>query len=405
MPVFEFQGYRAEGKKASGIVDADSPKAARIKLRRQGILATKVALDTGARELQRSPVATLLNRITVRDISGFTRQLATLQSAGLTLVESLDALIEQAANVRFKKIVTDIREQVTHGSSLADAMALHPAQFDEMYVSLVRAGEASGALGETLTQLAEFNERRQRQRSKVTAAMIYPAIMTVVGSGVLVFLMGYVVPKTQAMFEDMNQALPLPTVILLAVSDFLTNWWVPLAVVAVVALFALRQYARTERGRKRLDTLRLSAPVFGPLYRTAAIARFAGALGTLLAGGVELVAALRITEKAVGNAALAGAVDRAIVNITEGETIAEPLRQSGMFPPVVTQMIAAGEKSGALERMLEKISEAYEFEVETTVTALTSMVEPVLILVMGTVVGFIVLAILLPIFELSQVIH
>ncbi|HEB72367.1 MAG TPA: type II secretion system protein GspF [Nitrospirae bacterium] len=405
MPVFEYKGYSQTGKKVAGVVDADNVKSARVKLRRQGIMSTNVDYDTTAREIQRAPLSSLFNRITVKDISDFTRQLATLQGAGLRLVESLDALIDQAVNERFRKVITNVREQVSSGSSLAGAMESHPSCFDPMYVNLVRAGEASGSLGQTLNKLALFGENRLRRKTKVTAAMVYPVIMTIVGSGVLMFLLGYVVPKTRSMFEDMEQALPLPTVILLWISDFMANWWWAILVGLAVIGWLVYRYISTDNGRKRLDRLSLKIPIFGPIVQNAAIARFAGSLGVLLAGGVELIEALRITEKAVGNTAIAEAIDNAITNITEGEAIADPLRKSGLFPPVVTQMISAGERSGSLDQMLEKITESYDFEVESSLSALTSLVEPLLILVMGAVTGFIVMAILLPIFELSQIVQ
>jgi general secretion pathway protein F len=405
MPVFEYKGYSQAGKKVGGVIDADNAKAARVKLRRQGILSTNVDFDTTAKEIQRAPLSSLFNRITVKDVSDFTRQLATLQGAGLRLVESLDALIEQAVNERFKKVITDVREEVSSGSSLADSMENHPSCFDSMYVNLVRAGEASGSLGQTLNKLAMFSENRLRRKTKITAAMVYPVIMTIVGSGVLMFLLGYVVPKTQMMFEDMEQALPLPTVILLTISNFMSNWWGAILIGFFAVCWLSFRYVSTENGRDRFDRLSLKLPLFGPIVQNAAIARFSGSLGVLLTGGVELIEALKITEKAIGNTAIAGAIGDAIVNITEGEAIADPLRKSGLFPPVVTQMIAAGERSGSLDQMLDKITESYDFEVESSLTALTSLVEPLLILVMGAVVGFIVMAILLPIFELSQIVQ
>jgi general secretion pathway protein F len=274
-----------------------------------------------------------------------------------------------------------------------------------MYVNLVRAGEASGSLGQTLNKLAMFSENRLRRKTKITAAMVYPVIMTIVGSGVLMFLLGYVVPKTQMMFEDMEQALPLPTVILLTISNFMSNWWGAILIGFFAVCWLSFRYVSTENGRDRFDRLSLKLPLFGPIVQNAAIARFSGSLGVLLTGGVELIEALKITEKAIGNTAIAGAIGDAIVNITEGEAIADPLRKSGLFPPVVTQMIAAGERSGSLDQMLDKITESYDFEVESSLTALTSLVEPLLILVMGAVVGFIVMAILLPIFELSQIVQ
>lgn len=402
MAVFEYQGYDTKGKRASGIIDADSPKTARFKMRQRGVLITQISSETSGKEIIRNPFGTLFNRITTKDIASFTRQLATLQSGGLTLTESLDALRNQTSNVRFQKVVTDIRESIIQGASLADSLANYPALFDGLYVNLVRAGEASGALGKTLDSLAVFFEGRLRQRTKLAGAMIYPAVMTVVGGSALIFLLTYVMPRVLVMFEDMSQALPLPTLILLSLSSFFTNWWPAILIGVLVVGVWLGWYLKTEAGVRAYDKAALWAPVFGNLVRTSAISRFARALSVLLAGGVTLVEALKVTSKVMGNKWLEDAINQAIVSITEGQTIAEPLRRSGLFPPVVTQMIDAGERSGALTQMLEKISDAYDFEVEVAVGTLTALVEPLLILVMGSVVMFIVMAILLPIFELSQ---
>lgn len=402
MAVYEYQGYDTKGRRAAGVVDAESPRAARLKLRRQGVLASKVTSAAEKRNILKSPVGALFSRIGAKDVTAFTRHLSTLLAGGLTLVESLDSLREQTQNAAFKKVVTDIRDNVAQGSSLADALSKHPGQFDALYVNLVRAGEATGSLDGTLRGLAEFNEERLKSRRKVAAAMIYPAIMTVVGAGVLLFLLASVMPKIQTIFEDTRQALPLPTVFLLWLSNFLASWWPGLVLGAGLSAYGLRRYARTEKGRARMDRALLRLPLFGELARAAAIARFSRALSTLLSGGVPLVEAMRVTGQVAGNTQIREAVAQAIVNITEGEAMAEPFRRSGLFPPLVTQMIDAGERSGALTQMLEKIADAYDFEVETSVATLTSLVEPALILVMGGAVGFIVMAILLPIFELSQ---
>ncbi len=402
MPVFEFAGYDSKGALKSGVIDADSPKGARIKLRQQGVMVTNISSDSAKREILLNPLKSLFQRVSDKEIATFTRQLATLQAGGLTLVESLDALIEQSEGRRLGKVVTDIREKVLQGASLADSMREHHRLFDPLYVNLVRAGEATGALDETLSRLAVFHENRLKLKSKVTAAMVYPAVMTVVGAGALLYLLTSVTPKVKVMFEDMGQALPMPTVILLAVSDFLINWWALLIVSLAGLILFIDKYRRTQSGKEKIDRLSLKIPLFGNLIRYAAVSRFARALSVLLTGGVALIESLKVTAEVVDNATLSNAIGKAIINITEGETIAGPLKNSGLFPPLVTQMIMAGEKSGSLPTMLEKVADAYEFEVETAVTALTSLVEPILILVMGSVVGFIVLAILLPIFEISQ---
>lgn len=402
MPVFEYHGYGADGRKVSGVVDADSPRSARARLKQQGFLVTNVAQDTGRRELFKNPLVFLANRITAKEVATFTRQLSTLQTGGLTLIESLDALIEQFTNVRFKKVVTDIREKVLQGTPLNNALAAHPDQFDPLYVNLVKAGEASGSLDKTLARLARFKEERLRQNAKITAAMVYPMVMTVIGSGVLLYLLAYVTPKVESMFTDMRHALPLPTVILLFVSNILADWWWAL-ILGVGAVFHFaRKYFLTETGKEKFDAHILRAPVVGELVRSAAIARFSRALSTLLGGGVPLIESLKVTGAIAGNALIQKAIEQAVVNITEGQTISGPLKKSGLFPPLVTQMIDAGERTGSLPDMLEKIGDAYEFEVETALSAMVSLVEPALIVAMGGVVGFIVMAILLPIFELSQ---
>ena len=404
MPVYEYSGYGEGGKSASGVIDADSPRAAAAKLRKLGVLPTQVRPERhGAAAFIRAPFSRLFSRVTGKEVTAFTRQLATLQSAGLTLVESLDAQLEQAPRARFKSVIADVRERVLTGSPLASALAAHPHLFDSMYVSLTRAGEASGALGRTLSSLADFGERRQRQRARILAAMIYPAIMTLVGGGVMLFLLAFVVPRTQEMFDDIHRALPLPTVILLAGSNFLAGWWWALLALAALGGAALARWAKTAEGRARLDQWALGVPVLGQVWRAAAVARFAGAMATLLAGGVELVEALKITRGAAGSVPFERAMDSAVTAVTEGQSLAAPLRQSNLFPPVVIQMVAAGERSGELTRMFGDIARAYEFELETSVGALTALVEPLLILAMGAAVGFIVLAVLLPIFELSQV--
>lgn len=404
MPVFEYQGYRADGgKKVSGTIDADTSKMARARLRQQGVLITNVFEDSGAKGALKKPVSSLFNRIRSKDITIFTRQLSTLQAGGLPLMESLNAIIEQTTNVQMKKVVTDIREETLQGSSLGDALEKHPKCFDQLYVNLVRAGEASGALGQTLLRLAEFNEKRLHQQAKLMAAMIYPAIMTVIGGGALIFLLVYVTPKVQTMFEDMNQALPIPTIILLWTSNFLATWWLAIVIGAFAIGLLFYRFIKTEKGNFWFDSVIIKAPVFGELVRISAISRFLRALSVLLSGGVTLVEGLKITARVIGIKPLENAIEQAIVSITEGETLAGPFRRSGLFPPIVTQMMDAGERSGALTETLIRIADSYDFEVETATGALMALVEPVLILAMGLVVGFIVVAILLPIFELSQI--
>lgn len=405
MPVFEYHGFRQDGKKESGIVDAENPKAARLKLRKGGIFPTEIVEDRHAPTVKGRSVQSLFQRITPHDLSAATRQLATLMGASLSLLESLNTVIEQTGNVKLKKVFTSVRERISEGGSFAQALAEHPATFDHVYVHMVRAGESSGTLEVILSRLADFIERRLAQMNRVRNAMIYPIFMTVVGTGVLFFLITFVLPKVTTMFDDIHRALPLPTVILLAVSDFLQRFWVWVLLLAGSLPFAYRRYVRKTSGRQKMDRLFLTVPVLGRVVQTAAVSRFARTFQILLASGVPLVPSLEIVREVVKLHPLQEALDRAIRDVQEGEAMSDPLRKSAVFPPVVIQMLAAGERSGEVELVLGKIADAYETELESLLTGLVALLEPVLILVMGVLVGFIVLAILLPIFELSQMVR
>jgi len=280
----------------------------------------------------------------------------------------------------------------------------HPKVFSTLYCQMVRAGEASGTLDKILNRLADYLENQLRLRGKIFSAMTYPILMMVVSVLILLFLIAYVVPKVTSIFADLDQALPLPTVILLAISDFIQSYGLLLAIVIGIGLFFLKRHIDTPEGREQYDRLSLKAPIFGRLAKMVAISRFTKTLSTLLSSGVQLLNALEIVEKIVGNKVMEKTIREARGNIREGESIADPLKRSGLFPPLVTHMIAVGEKSGELERMLQKVSEAYDNEVDTVVSGMTSLLGPIMILGMGFAILFIVLAILLPIFEVSQMV-
>jgi general secretion pathway protein F len=412
MPVFEYHAYDAAGRARRGVVDADSARAARNKLRAQGLfltgLAEAAAQSVGARGqglLARLRSVRLFERLGAAELSAAVRQLATLLSAGLPLVGALSALMEQVDNIVLKRVLADVKDRVTEGVSLAEALRRHPKVFQELFCSMVAAGEASGALEVVLERLAEFMEGRVRLANKVRATLAYPVFMLVVGSGVLFFLLTFVVPMVTGIFEDTGQVLPVPTIILMAVSAFLARfWWLLLAALAGGA-FGLRRYLKTEPGRLLYDRLRLRAPLLGNLTRKLIVARFARTLGTLLQAGIPVLQALDISKTVVGNKVFLSAIEAARDTVGEGEDLATPLKRSGAFPPLVIHMVAAGEQSGELERMLLKVADSYESDVEATVGSLTSLLEPVMILTMGLVVGFIVLAILLPIFEMSNIVR
>lgn len=409
MPVYAYKGLNNAGRAVSGIVDADNPKGARFKLRRDGIFPTDVVEQE--REAQKGKAAAgftigqLFERITPQDLALLTRQLATLVGAGLPLVDCLSALIDQVENARTKRILSQVREQVTEGMSLADALKAHPRIFTDLYVNMVRAGEASGALDVVLLRLADYTESYAALRDKVRSALTYPVLMAVVSTGILFFLLSYVVPKVTKIFSENQAALPVMTTILLAVSGFLQEYWWLVVGTVVIAVIAVRVSTRTPAGRLRFDRYVLQLPYAGKVIKKVALARFSRTLSTLLSSGIPLLQSLDIVKNVVSNTVLAAAIEEARASIREGQSIAPPLKKSGLFPAMLIHMIAVGEKSGELEQMLAKAADAYDNEVSSSIAAFTSIFEPMMILVGGAVVLFIVLAILLPIFELNQLVR
>ncbi len=415
MPVYAYKGLNEKGRNVGGIVDADSPKTARVKLRRSGIYPTELS------ETREQPgggataggfriggvsldVSSWFERITPQDLALMTRQLATLVGAGLPLVECLGALTEQVDSARQKKVLSQVREMVVEGGTLADAMKQHPSVFNDLYVNMVRAGEASGALDIVLVRLAEYTERAAALRQKVRSAMTYPAFMGLASMGILFFLLSYVVPKVTRIFEERDAQLPTMTVILLAISGFLSTYWWVIVGLLVIAVIAVRVSTRTPAGKLRFDRVVLRIPYVGKVLKKVALARFSRTLSTLLLGGIPLLQSLDIVKHVVSNLVLSNAIEEGRNSIREGHSVAEPLRRSGLFPPLLVHMIAVGEKSGELEQMLSRAADAYDSEVEASVSALSSIMEPVLVIFMGAVVLFIVMAILLPIFDLNQLV-
>ena len=411
MPVYAYKGLSEDGRAVSGIIDADNPKGARLKLRGGGIFPTDLVEEQrrtaqeAAANADGFSLGQLFERITPQELALLTRQLATLVGAGLPLVDCLSALIEQSENSRIKRTLSQVREQVTEGGSLANALKAHPRIFTELYVNMVRAGEASGALDLVLQRLADYTESYAALRDKVRSALTYPTLMAIVGSSMMLFLLSYVVPKITKIFTENQATLPVPTRVLLAISGFMENyWWLFLAAVVMVVI-SIRMSTRTEAGRLRFDRYVLAIPYVGKLLKKVALARFARTLSTLLTSGINLLQSLDIVKNVVNNTVLSAAIDEARSSIREGQSIAPPLKKSGLFPSMLIHMIAVGEKSGELEQMLAKAADAYDNEVSSSVTALTSLLEPMMILFGGAVVLFIVLAILLPIFEMNQLVH
>ena len=408
MPVYEYTALDGAGKNVHGIVDADSAVAARNKLRGSGIFPVQVKQTSSRPKDVPSSSVTISNifkRVRPGELSATTRQLSILLGAGVTLVASLDALIAQIANPLLKKIMAQVKESVNEGKSLAFSLSQHPKIFSQIYINMVRAGEASGSLDLVLDRLAEFSEHQDALRGRFKAALAYPVFMFFIGSIILFFLVTFIVPNITKIFSDMHQTLPLPSLILIGVSHFLKSfWWLVLLVLGGCALL-IKKLIKTPRGNHIWDEIKLRTPVIGAIYMKMAMARFGRTLGSLLRSGVPPLTALQIVRNIVNNTLIAEVIDNAMEEIEAGASLATSLAQSRWFPPIVIQMISVGEQSGELENMLDKVAEVYERETESKIMAMTSMLEPVMILVMGVVVGFIVISILLPIFEINQMIR
>ncbi len=406
MPAYAYSGIDGRGRPVKGVQAADNVAALRAALKKQGVYLTSVAETaaaatdaTGRREVD---LSRLFDRVTPKMVARMTRLLGTLLRSGVTLPESLAALVEQTESQRFAGILSDIRERVNEGRSLADAMAAHPRIFPPLYVNMIRAGEASGALERVLDRLADFLDRQQELRGKVASAMMYPIVLAVLGAGIVTILMIQLVPKITAMFEEMSAELPWNTRLLIFVSNTFRDYWYLVALVVAGGVFAFRRWKRTEAGRERFDRFVLSLPVVGDMARKIAVTRFARTLATLLQSGVQLLAALEIVEHLLGNEQLAKAVRTARDDIREGEGIAPALRRTGQFPSLVLHMIAVGERSGQLETMLEDVAAAYEREVNTAIDRMTTLLEPLMIVGMGVSVGFVMFSIMQPIMMLNS---
>ena len=408
MPVFEYTGLNNAGKTLKGILDADSAVAARQKLRGMGIFPVEVKEELSRLKGRSSTTMFTfrsLKRIKTGEIYAMTRQLSILLGAGVPLVKSLEALIAQITNPTFKKIMAQIKDSVNEGNSLASSLSQHPKVFSNFYINMVYSGEASGSLDVVLLNLAEFGERQQALRSRFKAALAYPIFMSLIGTGVLFFLITFIVPNITSIFTEMQHTLPLPTVILIEVSRLLQSYWWLLGLALVGLIVIVRRGKRRPQFLFMWDGMKLRIPVLGPIFQKIYLARFGGTLGSLLQGGVPLVSALQIVTKIIDNSQIARVIESAVDDIHAGRGLASTLSQSPWFPSMVIQMISVGEQSGELEGMLNKIAETHEREVESNIIAFTSILEPVMILFMGLIVGFVVVSILLPIFEMNQMIQ
>ncbi len=408
MPVFEYTALDQKGKTRTGIIDAESAFAARQRLRDSSIfpIGIKEATEAAEPEEQKPGIwpPRLLTRVRPSEIAMMTRQLATLIGAGFPLVSAIDSLLTHTKTQSFKKVLANIKDAIVEGNSFANALALYPGIFTPLYVNMVRAGESSGTLEIVLEQLAEIGEKQQALMHRIRSALMYPIFMAFIGAGVLFFLLAVIVPTITSIFTDMGQILPTPTRLLITISNLLKAYWWVMALILIVIWAVVKRIGKTKRGRLFFDKNKLRLPLFGSLQIRLSVARVARTLGSLLANGVPMLTALGIVKNIVDNVHITLNIESAADEVGKGRPLGESLAEGQLLPPLFLQMVKVGEQSGELESMLNKIANVYENEVETNVMSLTSLLEPVMILIMGLSVGFIVLSICLPIFEMTQLV-
>jgi len=402
MPIYQYKALDARSKKVSGVIEAESPKSAVLKLKKLSIYPLEI-IETEEREKeQKFQIPWLKDRVSSSELAIMTRQLATLVGAGLPLVQCLTALTEQVSHPRLKNVIAEVRELVNEGSSFAEALAQYPRIFSEFYVNMVQAGEQSGALELVLGRLADFTESQSQLRNQVFFAMLYPVIIFIIGAGVMVFMFTVVIPKLSVIFEQTHQTLPLITRIMIGLSGFIRQFLWLIILLLIGGYYGFQKWKKSASGREQWDRWILRIPLLGGLIQKLAIARFARTLSTLLTSGIPVLKSFSIVERIVNNSIIARAIAQAKENITEGASIAGPLKASGVFPPFLIQMIASGEQSGELEFLLEKAGDAFEREVEYAVNGLVRLIEPIMIIFMAIIVGLIIVSFLLPILELTQ---
>src|SRR5713226_3108966 len=403
MATFKYSARDASGRMVAGALDAETEVLVIGKLQEMGFFVTSLEKQAGRTDLRVG--LGRLRRVGMRELTVFSRQFATMVNAGLSMVRTLSILAQQTESRKLRGIITEVRKDVEEGMTLSDALGKHPETFNTLMVNMVRAGEVGGVLDDVLNRVATFFEKDLSLRQKVRAALTYPAAIFTFALGVIFFLVFFILPQFIGFFKGLDLQLPLPTRVLIFVTHALTGYWYVFLGGLLVSFWGLRVYIGTERGRFRWDRYKLRVPVFGPLLRKVTISRFTRTLGTLITSGVPIMQALEVVSKAVENKIVAQAIDNVRSSIREGESIALPLQNSGLFPPMVVQMTAVGEETGTLDGMLQKVADFYDAEVESTLTQLTSILEPLLIMFLGFVVGFIVLSFYMPLYQLITGIH
>lgn len=399
MPLYEWQGKGSRGDVRSGTLKADSEALLRSTLRKEGIIVTKVSEKKGVDKTEKYSANKKIKTIAV---VLFTRQLSTMITSGLPLVQSLEILSNQIEDKNLRGIVKEIKAKIEGGSRFADALRDYPKCFDELYVNLVVAGEEGGMLDTVLNRLAVYMEKIEKLKKKIKSAMIYPISIIVVAIGVVMVLLIFVIPVFEGMFKDMGAELPLPTQVVINLSKFVQSYIIYMIIALGIMVFLFRRYYKTESGQRNIDRLILKVPVFGVLALKSSVARVTRTLATLLSSGVAILESLVIVARVAKNKIVEDALIVARTKISEGKSMSEPLQDSGIFPPMVVQMIQVGESTGALDNMLNKIADFYEEDVDNLVTNLTSLMEPLIMMFLGVILGGLIIAMYLPIFKLGQ---
>ncbi len=394
MPVFEYRGKTVTGAPVEGELKARDKGELKRLLRRNRILVDKISKKPSQLKIR---IGTGIKKV---HISRFTRQFATMIGAGLPMVECLEILARQMESPQFRKIIAEVQEAVSSGSTLSEALGKHKKIFDDLYVNMVEAGEMGGALDTILVRLANYREKADALTRKVKGALVYPAVVSIVATGVTIIMLTFIVPIFAKMFEGLGADLPAPTQVVLNISAALQAHFFKGLIGVVLLAVGFKMALKTDKGRLYFDKFMIMSPIFGNLIRKAAVARFTRTLSTLIQSGVSILDALEITAKTAGNRVVHDAIKASVLSIAEGETITAPLKESGVFPPMVIQMIGVGEKTGGLDEMLSKIADFYDEEVDAAVSALTSIIEPIVIVIMGVVIGGLLVAMYLPMFDI-----
>jgi len=403
MPQFSYKARSATGATVESVIDANDQRSAMDKLKSQKYIVLEI------KEIKPNVLLNLLNKLnpikpsaSAKELVLFSRQFSTLVNAGVPIVQGLTILVEQAETPYFKGVLTKIREDIEQGISITDAMKKHPSAFNELYVSMIKAGEVGGILDTILERLSTYLEGAEELKGKVKGALVYPGVISIVAGGVTLFLLIFVIPTFQGIFSSFGAELPLPTRILIAISELLRKFWYLVIAIPVAFFWGFGRIRKTENGLFITDKISLKIPMIGLLLKKVSIAKFSRTLGTLIKSGVPILQALDTVAKTSGNKVIEISINSARESIREGERMAEPLKKTAVFPPMVIQMIAIGEETGNLDTMLNKIADFYDQEVDVTVKGLTSMIEPLIMVGMGLVVGAIVVAMFMPMFEMGN---